>query len=459
MFIIKFNKLINLLKKDKLEENYKFATKLLNEYPYRPELYVKTAKICFELNKLTETKKILTKLIMLKNWYKKNIVKEILEITNWKLLYSNKYFCKEPQFSSDGEKIVFVCAKRDTNNDGVINNYDCGGIYITDRNANKVECIVEDKYYNSSPVFSPDNRYLCYLSAREDTNKDGIIDYRDMFGLYLFDLEKGEEKLIVENIYSPKHPMFSPDGKKIVFSCWKTLSSKSSIYEIDLKTNSVKNLVSENYESIFPRYSQDGRYLLYVSFRYKNDVSAGPMHNSGIYLKDLVKNEEIEIVPSKHINSFPIFSHDAKKIAFLSKRRDTNNDGVIDSLDNDGAYIFDLEKKKEYCIHSDEYYNKFLNFTFDDKYIVFLSTSYGYKNVKRNYFKYKGIYICNIKSGKVRQIVSDKYYGCSWPEVSPKRYEVIYTSFMKDTLRGLYIAQLFDIPTKDEIINIINKNL
>ncbi len=459
MFIIKFKKLIDLIKKDKLEESYKFAIELLNNYSDKPELYVKAAKICFELNKFTEAKKILTKLVMLKSWYKKNIVREILEITNWKLLYPNKYFCKEPKFSSDGEKIVFVCAKRDTNNDGIINNYDCGGIYITDRNASKVECVVEDKYYNSSPFFSPDNRYICYLSAREDTNKDGIIDYRDRFGLYIFDLEKGKERLIVDNIYSPKHPMFSCDGEKIVFSCWETLSSKSSIYEIDLKTHSIKNLVSKNYESIFPRYSYDGRYLLYVSFRDKDDIIGGPLHNSGIYLKDLIKAEEIEVVPCNYINSFPVFSHDNKKIAFLSKRRDTNNDGVINSLDNDGVYIFDLEKNKEYCIHSDKYYNKFLNFTFDDKYMVFLSTSAEHKDAKREYFKYKGIYICNINNCKVKQVVSEKYYGCNCPEVSLKRYEVIYTSFRKDTLRGLYIAQLFELPTRDEIVNIINENL
>lgn len=461
MFIIKFKKLASLLKRENLEESYRFAVEMLNKYPDKPEVYVAIAKICFKLGNLDECKKFLIKLTTLKNWYKDEIVKEILEITNWKLLYSNKYFCKEPKFSYDGENIVFVCAKKDTNNDGIINNYDCGGVYITDRNGEKINCIVEDKYYNLYPCFSPDGRFICFFSARKDTNNDGVIDYKDNFGLYLFDLTSGDEKLLIDNLYSPKHLEFSPDGKKVVFSCWLSPNSKSSIYEIEIKTLTLNNLV-QVYESVSPTYSLDNKYLLYSSFRSESNeiIGGGPTYKSGIYMLDLDKHQEIEIAPPKYINSFPVFSHNSEKIAFLSKRRDTNNDGEINSLDNDGIYIFDLNEKKEYCVHTDKYFNKFVNFTYDDKYIVFLSTWHRrYKKDSSDYFEYKGIYICDVEGNKLRQIVSDKYYGCAWLNASPKRNEVVYTSFRKNTLRGLYLAYLFEFPKKDEIIDIIYKNL
>ncbi len=462
MFILQFKKLISLLKNNKLDDGYKFGMELLKKYPQEPQIYTALAKICFKKDELNQCKKFLLALLSLPDWYKEEVVKEILEITNWKMLCPNQYYCKEPRFSNDGEKIVFVCVSRDTNGDGMINNFDCGGIYITDRNAKEIYRIVEDRYYNLYPVFSPDRRYICYFSAREDTNGDGVIDNKDMFGLYIFDLVNGEEKLLVKNIYSPKRPSFSSDGEKIVFSCWSSPTAKSGIYEINIKTFTLKTLVKEDYENIFPSYSKDNRYLLYSSFRSHNGttIGSGPSYHSGIYIKDLFSENEIEVASPKYINTFPIFSNDGKKIAFLSKRRDTNNDGVINPLDNDGIYIFDIETKKEYCVHSDKSYNKFINFTYDDKYIVFLSTWHRYdKKFNRDYFEYKGIYMCKVNGKDLKQVVSEKFYGCSSPNVSPKRYEVVYTSFRKNTLRGLYLAYLFNLPTKEEMAEIIKQNI
>lgn len=455
MFVLKYNRLISLLRQGKLEQAQLFAIDLIKKYPVNPELYTTLAKIYLRQDKINECKNILLKLILLPNWYKKKIVKEILEITNWKMLISNRYFCKEPQFSSDGEKIIFLCANEDTNGDGKITNEDFAGIYIIDRTGKHLECIVPNKYYNSSFAVSPDGNYICFLSARRDTNGDNKIDSKDAQGLYLLDLTTAKEKLLIEDIYRPKHPSFSPDGKKIIFSCWDKPSgmAKSGIYEIDLKSFTIKPVAVNKYENVFPRYSFDSRFVVYSSF----ESYGGPQQKSAIFVKNLLTNEEKQIVPNIYINSFPVISYDNNKIAYLSKRRDTNNDGVIDSLDNDGIYLYNLKKAKEKCIHSDRFYNKYINFTFDDKYIVFLSTWHTkYKELGKDYFEYKGIYMCKVSGGKVRQVVSDKYYGSHSPNVSPKRYEVVYTSFRKNTLRGLYLAYLDRLPSKEEMIEIIN---
>lgn len=462
MYIFKLKKLYKLISEKKLEEAHSFAYNLIKLYPVEPLTYVALAKICFRKGEIEECKKTLLKMFLLPNWYKDKIVREILDITNWKMLVSHKYFCKEPKFSYDGEKIIFCCATEDTNGDGKINNDDRPGIYIIDRTGKNLQCIVENKYYNSSVCFSPDGEHICFLSAREDTNGDGKIDSKDLQGLYLLNLRTGEEKLLVENVYRPKHPSFSPYGDKIIFSCWRQPSvlAKSGIYEIDLKTLTLKNVVPDNYESVFPSYSPDGEYILYSSFCTSIEDYGGPQHKCGIFIKRLSTNETKLIASPEYINSFPIFSNNGKKVAFLSKRRDTNNDGVINSLDNDGIYIYDLNKNREYCVHPDKYYNKFINFTYDDKYIVFLSTWHTkYKELGRDYFEYKGIYMCKTTGGKVKQIVSDKYYGCHSPDVSPKRYEVVYTAFRKDTLRGLYLAYLDRLPSKEEISVIVNNNL
>jgi|GEM_PF-6634166 mRNA-degrading endonuclease HigB of HigAB toxin-antitoxin module len=37
---------------------------------------------------------------------KEKIVRKILELTNWKMLVSNKYFCKKPQLSSKCDRFT-----------------------------------------------------------------------------------------------------------------------------------------------------------------------------------------------------------------------------------------------------------------------------------------------------------------------------------------------------------------
>jgi len=462
IFKFKYNKLISLIEQNRLEEAYIFAKNLLNKNPVNPNIYIILAEICFRKNNLAECKDVLLKLILLPNWYKEKIVRKILELTNWKMLVSNKYFCKEPQFSPDGEKIVFCCATEDTNNDGKITNDDCAGIYIINKNTLEIKEVVPNKYYNSSPCFSPDGKYICFLSARRDTNGDGKIDSKDAQGLYILNLETGEERLLIEDIYRPKHPSFSADGEKIIFSCWQKPdpSSKSGIFIINLSNWTLTNFVVDRYENVFPLFSPNGEFVVYSSFCTSEESYGGPQQKCGIFVKEINTNKTMLVAPPEYINSFPVVSHDSKKIAFLSKRRDTNNDGVIDSLDNDGIYVFDIKKKKEYYVHSDEYYNKYINFTFDDKYIVFLSTSHDKtKRKHKEYFEYKGVYMKKLFSKKCIEIVSPKFYGCHMPNVSPVSYEVVYTSFRKGTLRGLYLAYLDRIPSKEEIKQFIINNL
>ncbi len=278
IFKFKYNKLISLIEQNKLDDAYVFAKNLLNRNPVDPYLYTILAEICFKKNNLSEGKKILLNLLLLPNWYKEKIVKKILEITNWKMLVSNKYFCKEPRFSYDGEKIVFCCATEDTNNDGKITNDDCAGIYITDKNGISIKEVVPNKYYNSSTCFSPDGKYICFLSARRDTNGDGKIDSKDAQGLYLLNLETNQEQLLIENMYRPKHPSFSPNRKKIIFSCWQKLNptSKSGIYMINLSDWSIISLVVEKYESVFPLFSPNSEYIVYSSFCTSENAYDGP---------------------------------------------------------------------------------------------------------------------------------------------------------------------------------------
>ena len=457
MYWLKYKLACNYIKKNRYDDALKILYGLIKKK--YPEIYLSIAEIFFRKGMITESHRYLKQILTLNNWYKKSIVERILKITNWKMLVNNKNFCREPVFSPDGEKILFVAATRDTNNDGKINVLDRGAIFVVNRDGEGLKCLVPDEYYNTSPKFSPDNRYIVFLSARRDTNNDKIIDNKDDCGMYLLDTVSGEEKLLVEDFRKPKHPSFSPDGKKIIFTCWQTTGSCSGVYEIDIATLNIKTLVREFFENAFPTYSPDGRKIVFSSWRGEFFTYGSVMGNSIICVKDLETMEEIQITSDKYINSFPIFSNDGRYVAYLSKRRDTNGDGEINSLDNDGIYIYDLDKKKEFVVHSDEFYNKYINFTADNKNIVFLTCGDKKDSSFKHFFEFKGIYKCDLRGKKFEQIVSEKYYGCTSPSTSPKRNEVVYTSFRRDTMRGLYLAYIDNFPSEEEMKDIIKRNL
>jgi Tol biopolymer transport system component len=116
----------------------------------------------------------------------------------------------------------------------------------------------------------------------------------------------------------------------------------------------------------------------------------------------------------------------------------------------------------------DNFFNKFPTYTPDGKNIVFSSnwcvnrrehnTEDSFEN-KGDFFENKGIYTIDISSRRVRQIVSDKYFGNRSLVVSPAGNSVAYIAWRKNTRRGLFLAYLSVFPSVAELEYIINTNL
>lgn len=94
MYWLKYKNAMRLLEQYKLEEAQKCLVELMEKYKSKPETYVAMSKLMFIKNSLEETKRYLEHLISLRNWYNKEVVRNILGITNWKLLFSYKFFCR-----------------------------------------------------------------------------------------------------------------------------------------------------------------------------------------------------------------------------------------------------------------------------------------------------------------------------------------------------------------------------
>lgn len=453
---------INLIRQKKYKEAFDICNRWLIKEPSNPQAILSVAIASYYLNKKDILKENLFKLSNLE--LTDEIKKLVLEITGWKIISSPQWYSYPPVWNFNGSWLAYCCAKRDTNNDTRINQYDRPGLYIYDF-ARKTEYeILPDDFWNSEPYFSPDGKYLLYLSARKDTDGDKQITNRDISSLYICNLESGEEKLIISEEYKIKYPSFSPDGKWILFCAYRKNSNKAGVYMINFQTGQERVVSRELFEHTFPSFSPDGKFVLYVSWRYdtNNDGIIDIHDNSAIYLKNLQTDEEITIASQKYSNSFPTFSKSGRYIVFLSHRRDTNKDGKIDSLDNAGIYLYDIKSNKEIELISDEFYNKFPIFTFDDENILYIGSWRGKEKKiteEIDYFESKGIYSYNINSKKERQIISDKHFGSRSPTPSPVDSKFVYLSWSKGTRRGIYLADFENLPSNDELLTIIKENL
>ena len=108
----------------------------------------------------------------------------------------------------------------DTNKDGAIDLRDNSALYEVNLKTGSEKLLVSDLHSNSYPAFSPDGESIVFLSRRRDTNQDGKIDHTDYPALYLKDLSTGKEELLIEARHRPKFPSFSPDGESILSCSW-----------------------------------------------------------------------------------------------------------------------------------------------------------------------------------------------------------------------------------------------
>jgi len=131
----------------------------------------------------------------------------IMDEENGSILSSLRAKCDavySPSFSPDGKSMVFTGIKNGMSD-----------IYIIDIETQKLTRLTEDTYDDRDPVFSPQGDIIVFSSDREDAS-DSLWHYGD-YALFRIDRNgKGIEQL-TERESSLGNPVFSNDGKKIVF--------------------------------------------------------------------------------------------------------------------------------------------------------------------------------------------------------------------------------------------------
>jgi dipeptidyl aminopeptidase/acylaminoacyl peptidase len=204
----------------------------------------------------------------------------------------------EPQISPDGAWVAYVVETMDPKEDQ--RNSD---LYMTSWDgARTVRLTYTAKDGETTPRFSPDGRYLAFVSSRQ---VEGETDQ-----IWLLDRAGGEAEKISEFKGGVEDYVWSPDGKRL------------AVVALDPDPNAPAE--GKEKKTAAP--------IVLDRYQFKQDMDGylGP-RRSHLYLFDLATRKTEALTSGQHDDLLPAFSPDGKSIAFVTKRgedpdRDSNWD-------------------------------------------------------------------------------------------------------------------------------------
>jgi Tol biopolymer transport system component len=117
-----------------------------------------------------------------------------------------------PCWGKDG-RIYFTRIERKTGK---------SGIYVLNPTTGQERVLLRDEDDHRFPVLSPQGRYLAYVSTRGLAVKENKL-IMDRGVLYVRDLKTGREHKVTEGVsMNGAPPVWSPDGKKLVFFSFRS---------------------------------------------------------------------------------------------------------------------------------------------------------------------------------------------------------------------------------------------
>ncbi|HRG80309.1 MAG TPA: S9 family peptidase, partial [Cyclobacteriaceae bacterium] len=190
----------------------------------------------------------------------------------------------DPQVSPDGRWVAYVLSTPDS-----VKDKSDSDIWMISWDGKESVKLTASKEGESKPRWTPDGKYLTFLSSRYETKKSQI---------WRMDRRGGEAEKLTDLKYSISEYVWSPDSKKIAL----IIKDQESKDEEEKKDKTAKPVMIDRYH-----FKADGDGYL-------------ERKRNHLYVFDAETKKLDTLTKGDYDESSPIWSPDGKKIAFVSNR-------------------------------------------------------------------------------------------------------------------------------------------
>jgi dipeptidyl aminopeptidase/acylaminoacyl peptidase len=258
----------------------------------------------------------------------------------------------DPQLSPDGKRVAYVVSWNDKEKDQAQI-----AIYVAPADGSSPAQRLTQGTRDTNPRWSPDGRYLAFVSKRGD----------DEAQVYLMPLDGGDARQLTKAKFGASQPAWSPDGKRMAYVArtgdYKTAKQRNAIeknaprvirdlryrfdgigyfderrphvFTIDVESGETKQVTSGDYEDGAPAWSPNGKWIAFSSDRERDRFQR--FWTSDIWVVAATGGRARKLTRSKGRSGSPAFSPDGRQIAFVG-----HENGVEGSSKNTHLYVVPL---------------------------------------------------------------------------------------------------------------------
>lgn len=175
--------------------------------------------------------------------------------TNQTRLTFNRATDASPVLSPDQTKIAFVSTRQNVN----------GDIYIMNTDGSGVTRITNTNAFNHSPSWSGNGSKLVFSSTRDAADPTQSTPFSN-WELYSMNANGSNVVRLTNNSTGEFFPAFSADGKRIAFTSDRDHVGQAGLrdlYVMNADGTSTKRLTNQSGQLIGPNWDQDGKRIAY----------------------------------------------------------------------------------------------------------------------------------------------------------------------------------------------------
>jgi TolB protein len=207
--------------------------------------------------------------------------------SNARRLTDNPKYDAEPVVSADGGKIVFGSQRE--------GDFD---VYIMNSDGSDLRRLTDRVGYDGGPWFSPDGSKIVWRAWYPETEAEKL-QWKDAMehdyivavplDIWVMNADGSHKRLLVRNGATNWAPSWHPDGKRIIFSSnvddWRPdigqYGHNFELYIINLDGTGLERITNNTTFDSFPMFSRDGKKLVWASNRNPNKP-----HETDIFIAD-----------------------------------------------------------------------------------------------------------------------------------------------------------------------------